>query len=159
MFNDMIQQLRDYCKDLEEKQCKKLNVEQLGNMLCVLSDKGLIDGSQRAEKVQAMIEVVYQELMKAVDVYTLDRKQVKTYNKMYAKLVAEVKDVYGLEARGSIQSRYMAMGIAIGTGIGSALMTVINPASLSIGIALGVAVGLSIGSRKEKEAKDAGKLY
>ncbi len=155
----MIERIRDYCRDLDEKQCKKLNIEQFGNMLCILSDKGLIDHTQRAQKVQGMIEIVYHELTETVDTYVLDRRAVRAYNKMYTKLVAEVKDVFDLEPIGSIQSRYMAIGIAIGTGVGSAIMAATNPAFMSIGITFGVAIGLTIGAKKESEAKEAGKLY
>ncbi len=159
MFEDMIQNISNYCRDLEEKQCKKMNIEQFGNMLCTLSDKGMIDDTQRAQKVQGMIDSVYHELRSTIDVYVLDRKQVKAYNKLYTKLVAEVKDVFDLEPIGSIQSRYMAIGIAIGTGVGSAIMAVTNPAFMSVGLAIGVAIGAGTGGKKEKEAKEAGKLY
>ncbi len=67
MFDDMIERIRDYCGDLDEKQCKKLNIEEFGNMLCILSDKGLIDDTQRAQKVQGMIEIVYHELTETID--------------------------------------------------------------------------------------------
>lgn len=159
MFEQEIEKIEDFCRDLDDKQCKKLKIKQLGNLLCVLSDKGLMDGSQKAESVRRQIQDVYQDLFVIVDHNDMERKRVRAYNKAYNKLVEKVKEAFDLEPLGSIQSKYMAMGIAIGTGLGSALMTVIGPAFISIGTALGVAIGLSIGSQKEKAAKEAGKLY
>lgn len=158
MFDEKIEKIKEYNEELDVKLSSRLSIEQLGNLLCVLSDKGLIDGSEPSEKVLAKIEEVYTELTAMLEGEEISRAERRLYNKAYNALLAEVKTAFDLEPAGSIQGRMLAVGIAIGTGIGTA-MSVANPAMMTIGIGVGVAIGAVLGKKKEAEAKASGKLF
>lgn len=159
MFVEKIRQMRDYCQNLDEHKCKKLRVNQFGNMLCVIMDKGLLDSSAETEKVVAAIEAAYDLLQLIVDLDDDSKHHYRQYNRKYNKALETVRKYYHLEPVGSIQGRCMASGIAIGTAVGTVLMTVISPAMMSIGIGAGIAIGVATGQQKEREAQEQGRLF
>ena len=159
MFEGMIQQLRNHSRSIDAKMYKKLGVEQFENLLSTLSDQGLIDKGEVAKGVQMMIEGVYRELGTLLQEREFNRKAIKLYKKSYAALVARVKVVFDLEPIGSIQSRYVALGMVFGSSIGSVLLALGNSTMMSLGLTLGLVFGAGIGSQKEKEAKEEGKLF
>lgn len=158
MFEDLIGDIKDICLTKDQKICNRLSVEQFGNMMCVMSDKGIVDASDTSIGIKKMIIETHQQLMQLFELGDFSRKIIRNYQKKYNLLLVAVKNAYDLEPVGSIQNRLMAVGLAIGVGVGSALSTVI-PAMISIGIALGLVMGISIGKKKEKEAEEAGKLF
>jgi len=159
MFEKMIVDVRGFARDLDDKQIKKLNIEQFRNLLAALTDKKLIDETEAAKSVQLLVEEVYDDLSGLLRSRDMDKVAFKAYKKLYAKLKLKVKEAFNLEPIGSIQSQYMAIGIAIGTSIGVAISAATNPGMMSIGIAVGVAIGAAIGRQKEKEAKEEGRLF
>jgi hypothetical protein len=159
MFEDKIQQLRNHRCSIDAKMCKKLGIEQFGNLLSTLSDQGLMENGEVAKDLQMMIEGVYRELRTLLQERDFNKKAVKGYKKSYAVLIARVKVVFDLEPIGSIQSRYVALGMVFGSSIGSVLLALGNSTMMSLGISLGLVFGAGIGSQKEKEAKEAGKLF
>ncbi len=159
MFEDKIVKLRDFTSDLDDRQAKKLNVEQFSNLLIALTDKKLIDETEAAKNILFMIEDVFDQLSALLRGHDIDRAASKAYKKSYASLIAKVKEVFNLEPIGSVQSHYIGIGVALGTSLGTAIMVATSAAMMSIGIALGVAIGAAIGGQKEKEAKEEGRLF
>ncbi|BES63723.1 hypothetical protein SANA_01620 [Gottschalkiaceae bacterium SANA] len=159
MFEDKIQQLRNHRRNIDAKLCKKLGIEQFENLLSTLSDQGLIDNGEVSKGLQMMIEGLYRELRTLHQEHDFNKKAMKSYKKSYAALLARVRELYALEPSGSIQSRYTALGMVFGSSIGSLLLAFGNATMMSLGISLGLVFGAGIGSQKEKEAKEAGKVF
>jgi len=158
MFDTFIDDVKGICETVDSKICARLSVEQFGNLMCILSDKGLIDGSETSKEVKEMIVNSHRQLMALFEAKDFSRKTIRSYQKDNNRLLLAIKKAYDLEPVGSIQNHFMAIGVALGTGIGASLSAV-NPAMISIGIGLGIVTGMSIGKKKEKEAKEAGKLF
>ena len=159
MIADMVVPLEQMVQEFEPKKAKKLNVQQLLNLINVLLEKNLIDNSNASREIETDITDTHKLLIDIFEDTYGDRTKVKVYKKAYNKLIAKVKEVFDLQPEGSVQSTYMAIGIALGTGIGTALMSATNSAFMSIGLSMGIVFGVSIGNKKEKEAKLAGKLF
>lgn len=87
-----------------------------------------------------------------------DEPVYKKYMKDYQSLTSIVASRFGYKEKNSVQSHYMAMGIAFGSLMGITLMNLFN-FSLAIGVALGMTIGNGIGQQKEKELEKLEKLF
>ena len=156
---EMIHKLEDAKMELEPKKIKKLHVQQFINLLSVLSDRDLLDGSSLSKEMEASLLDIHQQFIGICEDIYGDRSKVKVLRKAYNELLAKVRKSYDLQPEGSIQATYTGVGIALGSGVGTALMATAGPAFMSIGISLGLVFGVAVGSQKEKEAKLAGRLF
>lgn len=82
----------------------------------------------------------------------------KKYHNAMNGVLSYLKGNYDMVPKGTYASQYMGFGIAIGTGLGIALSSSM-PSAYVIGIGVGLVFGSGIGQRKEKEAKENGKLF
>ena len=86
-----------------------------------------------------------------------DARGVRT---VYGKLVEHLEKQHGLVLPDHYQNQWMALGMsAFGLPIGVAFAFAIDQtAFIGIGLPLGLAVGVAIGTRKDREAKAAGRV-
>lgn len=157
----MLKQKIDYLhlrlSEVNDKK-KRHYMDLYHRILTILQERDLLSGDNTAEVI-AKIDATFYELKNYVDSNYEDKKLRKVYRKHVNELIFLMKRDFDLHPKGSLQSNYMAMGVALGSGVGASLSATIGPAFISIGISMGIAIGLAIGSSKEKEAEKNNKLY
>lgn len=147
-MEEQYRQIHYYRNHLNEKDVKRLDLDTLERLI------KKVRVYEDAEIIQCLDQLINEIKLISKDPKT----KKKVYFSKFNELGALVKTKYGFVAKGTTQSTYLAMGVAIGTGLGAAFMGS-NPAFMGIGIPIGVAIGVALGTSKEKALEKEDKIY
>lgn len=144
--NDIISLMKGF----NEKESKKLKIQQLLNLINKLDDQNIDD-----KELFAKIEELISNLRSIKSGHNSSKK---IYNKSYYKLKQKIQKDYGIIAKGTYVEMSLAIGMTLGISIGAAFVS-FSSVFISVGMIVGMTIGIAIGSTKEKDVEKEGKIY
>lgn len=148
-MNKLKDQLIMLMNEFTETESKKLEIQQLLNLIIKLEDQKL-DDEKMAVKLEELISMLTS---------IKDGKDglKKNYKKSYYKLKQSIQTSFGIVEKGTYRKMGLTYGMTFGIIAGAAFTS--GSVSISLGMVFGMVIGIAIGSIKDNKSQNEGKIY